>query len=189
MRVSEKLATPRLRLRRFRDDDLDAWARITADAETMRFLGGGRSLSRADARASLGYMQAHWALRGYGLWAAEERASGRLVGRMGLYRPEGWPGLEVGWLVERGRWGEGLATEGGGAVIDEAFGLGLDERLISAIQPANEASIRVAEKLGERFCESRRLMGHRVSIYAIDRQTWQSSRSAQPPRGRAGEWR
>ena len=180
MRAPEELTTQRLRLRQFRDDDLDAWARITADAETMRFLGNGRALSRADARASLGFAGAHWALRGYGLWAAEECASGRLVGRVGLYRPEGWPGLEVGWLVDRSRWGEGFATEGGGAVIDWVFAAGLEAGLISVIQPANEASIRVAEKLGERWRESRRLLGHRVSIYALDRETWQSSRSAQP---------
>lgn len=180
MRAPDELDTARLRLRQFRDDDLDAWARITADAETMRFLGDGKALSRADARASLGFARAHWALRGYGLWAAEERASGRLVGRVGLYRPEDWPGLEVGWLVDRARWGEGLATEGGGAVVEWVFEAGLAERLISVIQPANRASIRVAEKLGESFREARRLLGHRVSIYALDRETWQSPRPAHP---------
>ena len=43
----------------------------------------------------------HWALRGYGLWAAEERCTGKFVGRIGLWNPEGWPGLEVGWLLDR----------------------------------------------------------------------------------------
>ena len=178
--VPPELRTPRLRLRAFAESDLDDWARITADAETMRFLGNGRPLSRAEALASLGYVQAHWALRGYGLWAAEELATGRLVGRIGLYRPEGWPGLEVGWLVERDRWGEGLATEGARAVVGCAFAAELDDCLISAIQPGNGASVRVAEKLGARFRESRELEGHRVSIYALDRQTWLRSHPTRP---------
>ena len=171
--------TPRLRLRRFRETDLDAWAAITADAETMRYLGDGRALSRDDASRSLAYMRAHWELRGYGLWAAEERSSGELVGRIGLYRPQGWPGLEVGWLIERSRWGEGLATEGARAVVSWAFERRLSECLISVIQPANRASVRVAEKLGERLREHRQLAGLRVAIYALEREAWLSSRDAQ----------
>ena len=178
-----ELVTTRLRLRPFRDDDLDAWARIGADPETMRYIGNGRPLSRDEARASLGYVRAHWAVRGYGLWAAEERDTGALVGRIGLYRPGGWPGLEVGWLIARERWGEGLATEGARAAVDFAFGRRLAGRLISAIAPENAASIRVAEKLGERFAGFRRLYGRRVAIYALERETWQPSAldRADPP--------
>ncbi len=63
----------------------------------------------------------HWSLRGYGLWAAEERATGEFVGRIGLWNPEGWPGLEVGWLLDCACWGRGLATEGARAALAYAF--------------------------------------------------------------------
>lgn len=167
-----ELETQRLRLRSFREDDLDAWTRITGDAETMRFLGDGRPYDRDQAWRSIGYMLGHWQIRGYGLWAAEEKATGALVGRIGLYRPEGWPGLEVGWLVARPRWGEGLATEGARAALEHAFTAVGAARVISAILPANAASIRVAEKIGERYAEHRPLQGHRVAIYAIRRDEW-----------------
>lgn len=166
------LETARLRLRQFREDDLDAWARITSDADVMRYVGGS-ALTRDEAWRSLGYVLGHWQIRGFGLWAAEEKATGRLVGRIGLYRPEGWPGLEVGWLVERARWGEGFATEGGAAALAHAFRCLAARRVISVIEPANAASIRVAEKLGERFRERRQLQGRQVSVYAIDRAAWQ----------------
>ena len=91
------------RLRQFRESDLDAYARITADVETMRYIARGQPYDREEARSSLGYLLAHWRIRGYGLWAAEEKKSGALIGRIGLYWPEGWPGLEVGWLVARDR--------------------------------------------------------------------------------------
>ena len=166
------LETARLVLRQFREDDLDAWGRITSDAEVMRYVGGS-PLSRDEAWRSLGYMLGHWKIRGFGLWAAVEKTSDALVGRIGLYRPEGWPGLEVGWLVDRARWGEGFASEGGAASLAHAFRALRALRVISVIEPANAASIRVAEKLGERFRERRQIQGRRVSIYGIDRAAWQ----------------
>jgi RimJ/RimL family protein N-acetyltransferase len=170
-----ELETPRLRLRRFREGDLDAWARITADPETMRHIGDGVPYSRDDAWRSLSYLLGHWALRGFGLWAAEEREGGVLVGRIGLYQPHGWPGLEVGWLIERARWGQGLASEGGAAALRWAFETLRPERVISVIQPDNAASIRVAEKLGERFVEKMLLHRKEVCVYAIDAAAWKAT--------------
>lgn len=168
------LETERLWLRQFCASDLDSYARITGDAQTMRYVAGGRAFDRDQARRSLGYLLAHWQIRGYGPWAAEERATGALVGRIGLYRPDVWPGLEVGWLVARERWGEGLATEGARAAVAYAFTVLGAQRLISAIEPENRASIRVAEKLGERYVETRPLAGRAVSIFAIERCAWRA---------------
>jgi RimJ/RimL family protein N-acetyltransferase len=170
--VSEpELETARLVLRQFREDDLDAWARMTADPEVMRYVGGA-TLSREEAWRSIGFILGHWKIRGFGLWAAEEKKTGELVGRIGLYQPEGWPGLEVGWLVERARWGCGFASEGGAASLAYAFDTLGARRVISVIEPPNTASIRVAEKLGERFCERRQLQGKQVAIYEIERAAW-----------------
>ena len=167
-----ELETERLRLRQFRPDDLDDYARITADGEVMRYIGDGAPYTREEAWRSLSHLIGHWELRGFGLWAAEEKRSGALVGRIGLYQPEGWPGLEVGWLVDRARWGQGFAGEGGAAALRFAFETLKPERLISIIQPANAASIRVAEKLGERFLEESELGGKPVAIYGIDAADW-----------------
>jgi len=83
--------------------------------------------------------------------------------------PEGWPGLEVGWLVARSHWGRGLATEGGRASLAHAFEtLGVDH-VISLIRPDNAASIRVAEKLGERPEGEFDLFGEKTLVYGIAR--------------------
>ncbi len=77
-----------------------------------------------------------------------ERLSGRMVGRAGLWQPEGYPDPEVGWILKPGVWNRGYATEIGLAVRDYAFGtLGISH-LISLIHPDNHASIRVAQKMG-----------------------------------------
>ena len=164
-----ELETARLRLRQFRDDDLDDYARITSDAETMRYLASGAPFTRDEALRSLGYIDGHWRIRGYGLWAVEEKASGVLVGRIGLLRPDGWPGLEVAWLVARERWREGLATEAARAALAHAFDVLGEPRAISLIAPENAASIRVAEKLGMRFAELRQIAGTTAALYAIER--------------------
>jgi RimJ/RimL family protein N-acetyltransferase len=142
----------------------------------MRHVGGS-ALTRDEAWRSLGYVLGHWQVRGFGLYAAEEKATGALVGRVGLYQPDGWPGLEVGWLVDRARWGEGFATEGGAAALDHAFEQLGAQRVISVIEPPNTASIRVAEKLGERFRERIQLQGRQVLVYGIARAEWEARRA------------
>ena len=97
------LETERLRLRAFREDDLDAFAAIYADAEVMRFIGDGNVADRDGTWRVMSLLLGHWQLRGYGIWAAEEKETGALVGRIGLWNPEGWPGLEVGWLLRDSR--------------------------------------------------------------------------------------
>ena len=159
------LETERLRLRQFREADLDQYAAIVADPETMTFMGGPRD--RARAWMDIAWCLGHWTLRGYGLWAAEEKASGALIGRIGLLNPEGWPGLEVGWLVARSHWGRGLATEGARASLAYAFEELGANHVISLIRPDNAASIRVAEKLGETRGRETELFGGETLVYGI----------------------
>jgi RimJ/RimL family protein N-acetyltransferase len=163
------LETERLLLRPFEERDLDDYARLCADPEVMRYLGDGRTLNRTEAWRQMAFFLGHWTLRGYGLWAAVLKATGACVGRIGLHNPLGWPGLEVGWALDRGFWGLGLATEGGRAALDFAFNrLGIDH-VISVIRPDNERSIRVAERLGERFERREALNGYEVLVYGTDR--------------------
>jgi RimJ/RimL family protein N-acetyltransferase len=164
-----ELDTARLRLRQFRESDLDAYARITGDPETMRYIARGEPFDLDQAWRSLGYVLAHWRIRGFGLWAAEEKASGALVGRIGLLHREGWRDVELAWLVARDRWGQGLATEGGRAALEHALAALGARRVISVIAPHNTASLRVAEKLGLRHAETRQVEGRIASIYEIER--------------------
>ena len=164
-----ELQTERLRLRGLQAGDLDAYAAMYGDAEVMRFLEDGRSLGREAAWRSMAVHVGHWSLRGYGQWALEERATGALVGRAGLWQPEGWPGLEVGWLLGRPHWGRGYATEAGRAAVAHAFTeLGAPE-VISLIRPDNHASVRVAQRLGATLQRTIELRGDRALVYAIRR--------------------
>jgi RimJ/RimL family protein N-acetyltransferase len=161
----------------FRETDLDAYAAMCADAEVMRHLGDGRVLARPDTWRQMAMILGHWTLRGFGLLALEEKATGALVGRAGFYEPEGWPGFELGWMLRRESWGKGYATEAARRLLAHAFTELNRERLISLIRPANAPSIRVAERLGERPEGRAELFGDEALIYAIDRAAWRTQNS------------
>jgi RimJ/RimL family protein N-acetyltransferase len=124
----------------------------------------------------MAYLVGHWALRGFGHWALEERATGELVGRAGLYKPEAWPGLEVGWLVGREHWDRGIATEAGRASIEWAREeLGADH-IISLIEDANERSARVAAKLGMSVEGRTRIVNGRYEVRIFGKALGNESR-------------
>lgn len=163
------LSTERLLLRALREEDLDAYAAIMADAEVTRYLGDGRPLSRVDAWRQMALFLGHWQLRGYGHWAVEEHGTRTLVGRVGLFEPEGWPGFELGWTLGRPFWGRGYATEAARAALRYAFSELGREHVISLIHPDNHPSIRVAERLGESREGEAELYGRTVLVYGIRR--------------------
>jgi RimJ/RimL family protein N-acetyltransferase len=140
------LTTDRLILRMPEAQDFDAWAAFAADQETMRYIGGVQA--RSVAWRGMCSVTGAWAIRGFSMFSIVERETGRWVGRMGPWQPEGWPGTEVGWALARDTWGKGYATEGAIACMDYAFDvLGWDEA-IHTIEPDNAASQAVARKLG-----------------------------------------
>ena len=160
-----RLETARLILRGFTPADVEPYVRMLADPEVARFLRDGQPLHRVDAWRQLAMLIGHWELRGFGLWAVEERASGRLIGRIGCHEPEGWPGFELGYALARDAWGQGYAREGAAAAL--AFArreLGRDA-IISLIRPANSASIAVAEHFGARRTGSVEFFGAPTDIY------------------------
>ena len=168
MTVVPKLETARLALRGWRADDLDDWAAICADDEVTRPLGQPGGLSREDAWREMAFLAGHWELKGFGHWALEERWSGALVGRTGLFDPESWPGLELGWLVARPRWGQGYAGEGARAAMGWAAAELRADHLISLITDENVRSQRVAEKLSMAVEGRTRHRGFEVRVYGVD---------------------
>lgn len=169
MSTIPELVSERLRLRGWLPSDVDAVRRIFGDPVTMRYIGDGSPMPPDRAWHALSFLLGHWAMRGYGQWAVTERSTGDLLGRVGLYHPEGWPGVDLGWLIDRSRWGEGLATEAAQLAAQWVWDSLDIDRLIHPIRPENLASLRVAEKLGASFDERITLDGGEVDVYALDR--------------------
>ncbi len=84
-----------------------------------------------------------------------------------LYQPDPWPGIELAWALAREHWGQGYAPEAASTVRDWAFITLRLPRLVSVIIPENRPSIRVAEKIGQRFDRDDKIDGIPVRIYTI----------------------
>lgn len=107
----------------------------------------------------------HWFLRGYGMWSVEEKATGRLAGRVGIINHHDWPEPELGWHVYEGFEGKGLAYEAAIAARSHAQGpMGLAP-LISQIDPGNARSRKLAERMGAALERESVLRGQRCLVY------------------------
>jgi len=97
-------------------------------------------------------MLRQWQSRGYGQWSVVEKATGQVIGCVGFYHPpKEWPGVDLGWVLHRSRWGQGFETEAATAAIGWIWDHTQIDRVISLISPDDLRSIRVATKIGERF--------------------------------------
>jgi len=144
------LETNRLILRHLVPDDLDRLFALYSDPDIRRYFPEG-TLTYEETKEEL-----EWFLNGHpkhpelGLWATIHKESGQLIGRCGLlpWTIEGQHEVEVAYMIAKEYWGQGLGSEAAGAVLQYGFGqLGLS-RLICLINPGNNASRRVAEKIG-----------------------------------------
>jgi RimJ/RimL family protein N-acetyltransferase len=117
-------------------------------------------------------MLRQWELRGYGQWSVIEKATGYVIGCVGFYHPQRpWPGVDLGWVFHRSRWGHGFATESAAAALTWAWERTHVDRIVSLIAPDDHRSIRVATKIGARFerADADPVHGEPVHIYTIDR--------------------
>lgn len=147
------LETERLLLRHFVPEDLPALYALYRDPEMRRhYPDGVRTLE--ETREEL-----EWFLNGHprhpelGLWATIERTSGAFLGRCGLlpWQIDDRFEVELAFMIDKQRWGEGLATEASFGIIDHArHQLGI-KRLICLIESGNAASAAVAKKVGMVF--------------------------------------
>jgi RimJ/RimL family protein N-acetyltransferase len=147
--------TPCLLLRMPELADAEAFMGLFWDPEvierkqvTLREPPGGLDL----ALKNTADMRRQWELHGYGQWSVIEKATGQVIGVVGFYHPQPeWPGVDLGWLIHRARWGHGFATEAATAALAWVWDHTHIDRIVSLIGPGDARSMRIATKIGERF--------------------------------------
>ena len=146
------IVTDRLRLRDWREADLDPFVAMNADPVVMEFFP--ETYSEERTRRFVTLIRERWTQLGYSLWAVERKDTGRFIGYIGLwpatFPAHFTPAVEVGWRLAADQWGHGFATEGAQAALDYGFKtIGLDE-IVSFTAAINVRSWRVMERLGMR---------------------------------------
>jgi RimJ/RimL family protein N-acetyltransferase len=149
--VAVALRTSRLLLRPWRDEDIAAFADMSADPAVMEYLLplSDRWLS---PEAWVARKRAHWDEHGFGQWVVEIPDKASFIGVVGLetvaYEAPFTPAVEVAWRLARPYWGHGYATEAARVALDYGFGqIGFRE-IVAVTVPANQRSRRVMERLG-----------------------------------------
>ena len=145
------------------------------DIETAKYLTPDKKpRSRAEEWRSAASMLGHWQIRGFGFFTVLEKESGKWVGRVGPWMPEGWPGLECGWSIRSDHRGKGYAPEAAIAAVRWTFDQFPDlPRIISVIDPSNVNSQAVARKIGEeKTDEIFQFWGFKLDIWAAERRAW-----------------
>lgn len=141
-----ELETERLRLRHWRESDVEPFHEFYRDPQSAVVYGD--DVKRSDVWRRIALHIGHWQLRGFGAWALEDKKTGCFAGHSGLWFPDGWDDVEIGWGIAPEFRGKGYAGEAAKRVRDYGYHeIGL-ARLVSYIAPGNMASLRVAEKLG-----------------------------------------
>lgn len=147
------LETERLYLRRLLPGDLDSLYALYSDPEVRRYFPEG-TLAYEETKEEL-----EWFLNGHphhpqlGLWATVHKETNQFIGRCGLlpWTIDGLPEVEVAYMLAKAYWGQGLGTEAARAILHYGFEQLHLSRLICLIDQENQASIKVATKIGMAF--------------------------------------
>ena len=154
MGAMDALETERLRLEPWAPEHAGMLARLAALPDVMRHIANGALWSPARAEELSAGMLVHWHMHGFGWRAAVERESGHAVGLIALAHPRAdvaeldVEDHEIGWWMDPAVWGRGYATEGGRAIVAEAFGRLGAPSVVARVQPANAASLAICAALG-----------------------------------------
>jgi RimJ/RimL family protein N-acetyltransferase len=171
------IETGRLILRPWRSDDIAPNTAMLADPASGRFItADGKPITDAFAGwRNAAIMSGHFALHGVGMFVVEEKQTSRFAGRVGPWKPPGWPGFEIGWGIANEFRGKGYAVEAARATIDWSFATFDIDRIIHCIDRENKASQAVARRLGARKEGEFELLGHAADIWVTTHDAWTAS--------------
>ena len=144
--------TERLPIREAVPEDAAALVELYKDEDFRLNLEPIRETAEEEAESIRAYIRYVYGFYGYGMWVVTD-LSGRIIGRVGLECNAGEEGLELGYAIAKERRGRGLAEEACRAVLNYARERLDEDRIYARIRPDNEASMKLASKLGIRIVE------------------------------------
>jgi len=181
--LQPELTTERLHLAPCSEEHLDGLAAMNSDPEVMRYITG-RAQTRSETLLMIERVKVRWAKLGYSWWTIFERKSGEIA-RAGCIQnlrregdePDPESPFEIGWQLQRDKWGRGFATEAARAMGDFAFTRLRADALYAVCHPENSASVRVMAKLGMHYRGMEHWYSQQVATYAITAEQWHRARS------------
>ena len=159
------LETERLVLRQFTVEDADFIFVLLNEPSWIQNIGDRHIRTLDDARAYIvnGPMKSY-EKNGFGLWAIVLKETNEIIGMCGLIRRETLEDVDIGYALLPRFWSNGYAVEAARAAKDYAKDVVGLRRLVAIVDPANEGSIRVIEKIGLRYEKLVRLSADDIDL-------------------------
>jgi len=167
-----EIETARLYLRQFTPDDLDDLYRIYSDPEIMKYLTGVRT--REATEIAIHTMLKRWEENNFGMWAVVHKIDRKMIGRCGLGFLDNTPEVELGYVLNKLYWNQGLVTEASLASLNYGFEILQLDRIVAIARPENIASQRVIQKVGMKYEKNAHYYETDVVYYSISRESYQS---------------
>ena len=161
--------TDRLRLEPWAPEHAVALNAMNNEPEVMEFLSDGTPETLEQTQAAVGRVRDRWERLGHSWWAIFEKSTDTLVGAACVQNVSHIEGaeLEIGWRLSTKATGKGYATEAGLAAARYAFEVMGVDHVIAAINPNNNNSQRVAERVGMTFRGRERQYDQETTTYVL----------------------
>lgn len=167
--------TSRLTLRPLKPSDAEALHRILGQPGILSFFPNPSPPELARVKRMIDFQLDHWQKNGHGWWAVQETQTSRFIGWSGLqYLPE-TDEVEIAYLLDREKWGFGLATEAAVSGLEYGFYETGQTEIVGIVHPDNRASKRVLEKLGMTFTERKPYFGMDCLRYSLNARDFKSN--------------
>lgn len=161
------LETERLYLRPLEEKDLEVLAPMYSNINVMRFIGSGKTLTRAQTEKSVANWNEYQTKHGFSNWAVIRKEDDTFLGKCGLSWLPDNSDVEISYIFDEPYWGMGYATEISKAVLDYGLNkLGLHQ-IIALVYPQNSPSIKVIEKIGMKYEREAEYWGIKFLYYTI----------------------
>jgi ribosomal-protein-alanine N-acetyltransferase len=178
--LNGRLESVRVSLRRLTSDDAPALFRSVGDPTVMRYWCPGPDPDVAHTVERIAEIEYHWQTHGFGDWGVVSKADGELIGFAGLHHIADMDEVNIGYVLQRDRWRQGLGHEIAQFVLGYGFGqLSLAE-VVAVVDPRNAASIRLVRKCGLALRRRIVWMKRERLVYGVSLAEWQATRSGAP---------
>jgi ribosomal-protein-alanine N-acetyltransferase len=166
------IETDRIFLRPFCIKDIEPFAKICANPNVMRYIGDGKPVSLDIISKKIPEWIELYEKQKYGLMALVSKETNELIGFCGFLHQiiDGDEYIELGYRLDEAYWGKGIATEAAVAVRDYAFNVLEIPLLISIINHQNNASKRVAKKVGMKLMKQTNFKNVLVDVFCLKKE-------------------
>lgn len=138
----------RLAFRRWQEFDIEFIFALYSDPDVIPYIGDGDAISIEDTKRWLEVTNANFEKRGYGMISIIEKASGEMIGCIGIVHPGQQPSAEVKYALFKSSWGKGLAPEAVKAITQHARSSWGVKEIIATVHSDNVASAKVLTRAG-----------------------------------------